>query len=141
MTIPEALSSALFGTVLTLFLVSALLRNVIREWLVARIRSRIQHDFDADLESHKAQLSLQTQEAHLRLSNDLQAHTAFLDTVRSSFSEGQRSSMERKLVAVEKIWEEVLELRKLTLPTMTIVDLFRESGVRKFREVKESNLG
>ena len=49
--------------------------------------------------------------------------------------------MERKLVAVEKIWAEVLELRKLTLPTMTIVDVFKETEIQKFREVRKSNLG
>ena len=49
--------------------------------------------------------------------------------------------MERKLVAVDKIWEDVLELRKLTLPMMTIVDTFKETEVQKFREVKASNLG
>ena len=138
--IPESVSSALLSTVLILVL-GALFKNVIREWLVTRIRSGIQHDFDKELESHKAQLALQTQDANLRLSNDLQMHKAFLDTVRSSFSEGQRSSMERKLVAIDKIWEEVLELRKLTLPTMSIVDVFQKTEARKFRALKESDFG
>ena len=138
--IVEALSSTFLSTILILLLV-ALFKNVIREWLVTRIRSGIQHDFDKDLESHKAQLALQTQETQLKLSSDLQTHRTFLDAVRASFTEGQKSSMERKLVAVEKIWAEVLELRKLTLPTMTIVDVFKETEIQKFREVRESNLG
>ncbi len=136
----EAVSPALLSTVLILVL-GALFKNVIREWIVTRFRSGIQHDFDTQLESHKAKLALQIEEANLRLSNDLQIHKAFLDTVRSSFSEGQKSSMERKFVAADKIWDEVLELRKLTFPTMSIVDLFKDSEAQKFRAAKESELG
>ena len=49
--------------------------------------------------------------------------------------------MERKLIAVDRIWDDVLQLRKLTLPTMTFVDAFKESETVDFQEFKKSDAG
>jgi len=132
--------SVLISTSLILAVV-ALFKNVIREWLVTRIRSGIQHDFDTKLETVKAEIAHQNEKSILKLSNDMQMQNAYLDTVRLSFSEGQRSSMKRKLDSVDKLWSEVLKLRKLTMPGMSFVDLFKESETQKFGEFKKSESG
>ena len=144
MSFVETIWSALISTGLLAGLavvLGILLKDTFRGWLLARIRSGIQFDFDSELETHKAKLALQTEEGKLRLSNDLEVHRAFIDTVRLSFSEGQRSSMERKLIAVEKIWDEVLQLRKLTLSKMALVDALKENETQRFRELMKSDLG
>ena len=117
------------------------LKDTLREWLFSRIRSGIQLELDTKLETHKAKLALQNEERKLRLSNDLEVHETFLDTVRLAFSEGQRWSMERKLIAVDKIWYEVLQLRKLTLPKMTFLDIFKEFETDKITELRKSDVG
>ncbi len=140
----ETIWSILISTgIVTVLIVLAgmVLKSALREWLLTRIRSSIQLKLDTELETHKAKLAGQVEEEKLRLSNELGTHKALLETVRASFSEGQRASMDRKLAAVDIIWSEVLILRRLTLSKMTYVDVFKETETHKYKEVMESNLG
>lgn len=73
---------------------------------------RIEHGYDSKLEKLKAEL----QAAIERQANLLAA-------AHSSFSEGQKAAMERKLHAVDTLWGRVLQLRASLPPVLGVVDL------------------
>ena len=114
---------------------------IFREWISARLRSGIQHRYDKQLETLKAELTVQNEAQLLSAKNDLERQHAVYESMRSSFSEGQKSSMERKLNAVDRLWSEVLTIRNLLPPSMTVLDAFREDEIARYWKVRKSSEG
>ena len=125
--------------VVTVFL--AFFRSSITRWIVEKIKASIQHEYDKKLENIKGEISVQNETKILQLSNDMQLQKSFLESIRTSFLTGQQFSIERKLVAVDRLWKEVLEVRKLLAIEMSFIDVFGEGEAKKFKEFKESSAG
>ena len=134
---PDLLSSAVISSVI-LLLVSWIFKGPIRDWISARLRASIQHHYDEKLETYKAQLATQNETQLLRIKNEMEHQHFVYEALRSSFSEGQKSSMERKLDAVDQLWSEVLKLRNLLPPAMTFVDIFQEDEISKYKHFRSS---
>lgn len=113
-----AFYSALSGLV-----ASGLLTFCLREWISARIKSGIQHDYDRKLETHKAQLKSEQELTILNIKTTLAREAAFHAAAHTSFAEGQKASMERKLNAVDRLWSRVVQLRASLPPVLTFMDV------------------
>lgn len=83
----------IFFTILTSLVSSGILVWVFKEWLSTRLRTSIQHEYDRKLESLKA---------------DLSREAAFHAAAHSSFAEGQKAAMERKLAAIDRLWQSLI---------------------------------
>lgn len=94
-----------------------------KEWISARLRSSIQHEYDQNLETFKAQLKAQSDVALVELRAVIQREAGLLTAATSSFAEGQKAAMERKLQAVDKLWGRVLLLRKGLPPILGFIDV------------------
>ena len=112
--------------VITSVLFSGLLAGLLiwlsREWISARLKGSIQHEYDQKLEAHKAQLEAKNEVARLELKATIEREAAIHAVAHASFSEGQKAAMERKLNAIDRLWEKVLHLRDSFPSVLTIID-------------------
>ena len=106
-------SSALAGIVIWLS----------REWISARLKTSIQHEYDQKLEAHKAHLKAENEVALLKLTTGLEREAALHAAAHASFAEGQKAAMERKLNAIDKLWDKILTLRGGLPPILTFIDV------------------
>lgn len=94
-----------------------------REWISTRIKSSIQYEYDQKLEVHKAQLKAENEVALLELKTAIEQEAALHTAAYASFSEGQKAVIERKLSAVDRLWDRVLQLRGSLPPILTFIDV------------------
>ncbi|TAK42868.1 MAG: hypothetical protein EPO27_16080 [Betaproteobacteria bacterium] len=94
-----------------------------KEWISTRLRTSIQHEYDQKLESLKSQLKAQTDVALVELRAAIERQANLLAAAHSSFAEGQKAAMERKLRAVDTLWSRVLQLRANLPPILGFIDL------------------
>jgi hypothetical protein len=93
------------------------------EWISTRLRSSIQHEYDQKLEALRAQLKAQADVALVDLRATIERQASSLAVAHSSFAEGQKAAMERKLNAVDMLWGRVLRLRANLPPILGFVDI------------------
>jgi hypothetical protein len=105
--------------IITSSAVSGILIWISREWISSRIKASIQHEYDQKLEAHKARLKAENDIALLQLRTALEREAALHAVAHTSFSEGQKAAMERRLNAFEKFWNIVLKLRN-SLPSLLV---------------------
>jgi hypothetical protein len=105
-----------------------------REWISARLKGSIQHEYDQKLEAYKAQLKAENEVAILDLKTTIEREAALHAAARASFSEGQKAAMERKLSAVDRLWGKVLYLRSILPPILTFIDVLT---VDEYRGAKD----
>ena len=112
-----------------------------REWISSRLKASIQHEYDQKLEAHKAHLKSENDVALLETKNSMDQQLALFEATRTSFAEGQKAAMERRLDSIEKLWNEILRLKNeqpgiLDFINLLSVDEYREACNRKdFREL------
>jgi hypothetical protein len=93
-----------------------------REWITARLKASIQHEYDQKLEAHKARLQAENEIARLRLSREIEQHAALLNTAHAALREGQKAGMERKLRAIDTVWGNIVKLRAITPMIMHFIE-------------------
>ena len=84
---------------------------LLREWISARVRKGIQHEYDQKLETHKAQLKTESEKSILEFQTDIQQKFVLYETARLSFTEVQKSAIDKKLSSIERLWDEILRLK------------------------------
>ncbi|MDE0713582.1 MAG: hypothetical protein OXI10_01755 [Gammaproteobacteria bacterium] len=139
-SIPDLLSSAGIST-LFLVIVFWIFKGIIRQWISTYLKSSIEHQYTEKLEIHKAQLTAHNEIEFIRIRNQLEQQNSIYESLRSSFSEGQKSSMDRKLDAVDQLWSEVLKIRAILPPKILLIDIFGENETSRYEELRNSNEG
>jgi hypothetical protein len=94
-----------------------------KEWITARLRTSIQHEYNQKLESLKSQLKAESDVALVELRAAIERQANLLAAAHSSFAEGQKAAMERKLLAVDTLWSCVLRLRANLPPILGFIDV------------------
>ena len=122
MTFSDA-AIAIFTSVAASGALSAVLIWLSREWISTRLKSSIQHEYDQKLESIKAQLKAQGELALVELRTGIERHTALVALAHSSFAEGQKAAIERKLSGADLLWERLLHFRQHLPPLLGFVDI------------------
>ena len=105
-----------------------------KEWISTRLKTAIQHEYDQKLESLKSQLKAQSDVALVELRAAIERQANLLAAAHSSFAEGQKAAMERKLQAIDTLWGRVLQLRAKLPPILGFVDLLT---VDEYRGMKD----
>lgn len=113
----------MFYSVVSVLIGSGLATFALREWLGARIKSGIQHEYDRRLEIHRSDLKAQQDVALLNLQTAIARETSIHTAVYGAFAEGQRAAMERRLKGIDELWKAVLELRNSLPPVLTVFDV------------------
>jgi len=122
MTLTDFIINLVSSSVVSLFFVSILIWFV-REWISARLKVSIQHEYDQKLEAYKAQLKSEKEIALLEIKTSLEREAALHAAAQASFSEGQKASMERRLNSIDMLWGNVLMIHNAIPPLMYLVDV------------------
>ena len=105
-----------------------------KEWISMRLKISIQHEYDQKLESLKSQLKAQSDVALVELRAAIEQQANLLAGAHSSFAEGQKAAMERKLQAIETLWGRVLQFRASLPPMLGYIDLLT---VDEYKGIKD----
>jgi hypothetical protein len=124
----------IFYSVVASLAASGLLTFTLREWISARIKSGIQHDYDRKLETYKAELKSEQELAILNIKTSLAREAAFHAAAHSSFAEGQKAAIERKLNAVDRLWNCVLQIRGSLPAVLTLMDVMTVDDYRRAKD-------
>ena len=84
---------------------------VFREWISARLKGSIQHEYAEKLETLKAQIKAEHEVRILNISTKFEREASLQASAHGSFAEGQKAAMERRLAAIDRLWERILYLR------------------------------
>lgn len=131
MTVQGIILNTTFSVVLISIIVWFL-----REWISARLKAAIQHEHEQKLETYKAQLKTESEKSILEFQSEVKQKFALHEAARSSFAEGQKSSMERKLDSIDELWASILKLRNTLSSAIVGIDLFRTNEVEEYKEMK-----
>ena len=101
-----------------------------REWISARLKTSIQHEYDQKLETHKARLKSQNDASLFELKQGIDQRFTLYKAAQTSFAEVQKATIERKLDAIEKLWKEKLTFDKSLPSTLKFIDLLVLSEYR-----------
>ena len=104
-----------------------------REWISARLKASIQHEYDQKLEAHKAQLKSENDIALLETKSRLEQQLTLFEATRTSFAEGQKAAIERRLDSTEKLWSEILRLRNECPPALTFTNIL---SVEEYKDAR-----
>jgi hypothetical protein len=102
---------------------SGLLIGLFKEWLSARLKASIQHEYDKKFETFKTQLKTEQELAILEIKTALAREAAFHAAAHTSFAEGQKAAMERKLSAVDRLWSGVVQFRAGLPPELALIEV------------------
>lgn len=92
-----------------------------RNWISERLKNSIKHEYDQKLEAHKAKLKIENDVALLELNTKIEREVSLYVAAHASFAEGQKAAMERKLTAIDKLWESTVALDKSLLPITAFI--------------------
>ena len=106
---------------------------LLRKWISVRLKARIQHEYDEKLETHKASLKSQNEASFLELKNVLDQRFTLYQAAQTSFAEGQKAAIERKLDSIEKLWNEILRLKNECPPMLGFIDLL---SVEEYKDAR-----
>ena len=121
-----------------LFGLYRLLRKLVLSWIVKRLHAEIQHEYDQRLETLKSDLTDQNEQMWRNIEHQFQEKMSFIDSVRSSFTAGQRLGAERKLEAANRLWTEIVKIREVVPPIMLYVDAHKEDETDRYNEFSNS---
>jgi hypothetical protein len=102
---------------------TALMVWLFKQWIAARLKAGIEHEYNRKLESHKAALKTEHELAILDIRTSVAREAAFYSSAHASFAEGQKASMERKLNATDRLWSCILKLRAVLPPVLGFMDI------------------
>ena len=117
---------------------------MLRTWLSQRLKSGIQHEYDARLASLNSALKEQTDAASSKLNSSLKEQTdaaasrlkaAFdresdkLQLVSQSLGEAQKSAISKRLLAIEKTWLAALQISDAVPPAVSTLDVLTETEI------------
>lgn len=105
-----------------------------KQWISTRLKNSIQHEYDQKLESLKSQLKAQSDVALVELRAAIERQANLLAAAHSSFAEGQKAAMERKLQAIDTLWGRVLQLRAGLPPLLGFIDILT---VDEYKGIKD----
>lgn len=132
MTIQDIVLSVVPSAVISsalLVIIGWLFRESISAWL----KASIQHEYDQKLETHKASLKSQNEASFLELKNALDQRFTLYQAAQTSFAEGQKAAIERKLDSIEKLWNEILRLKNECPPMLAFIDLL---SVKEYKDAR-----
>ena len=101
-----------------------------REWISARLKTSIQHEYDQKLEAHKAKLKAEGDISVIELGARLEREASLHAFAHASFAEGQKAAIERKLDAIDKLWDRMLKIRS-RIPSALRIILLRNCRMQR----------
>jgi len=130
-----------------------------RNWLSERLRRSIEHEYELKLTHLNNELKAESERTVILLKSSIESEAEKVRLANASISQTQKFSIERKLSAIETLWEGVLAARKNIPVIMGFIDILSEDeysamknhpdsqeregelSTRKMTEMYEDNVG
>lgn len=110
--------------------VSAALAGVLvflsRNWLSERLRHSIKHEYDLKLTHINNELKAESEKNAILLKTSIEREAEKVRLANASIGQTQKLSIERKLSAIETLWDGVLAARKNIPVVMGFIDILTE---------------
>ncbi|WP_426416177.1 hypothetical protein [Aestuariirhabdus sp. LZHN29] len=97
-----------------------------RNWLSERLRHSIKHEYDLKLTHLNNELKAESEKNVILLKTSIEREAEKVRFANASISQTQKLSIERKLSAIETLWEGVLAARKNIPVVMGFIDILTE---------------
>lgn len=97
-----------------------------RNWLSERLRHSIKHEYDLKLTHLNNELKAESERNVILLKSSIESEAEKIRLANASISQTQKLSIERKLSAIETLWEGVLAARKNIPVVMGFIDIVKE---------------
>lgn len=116
------MSEVLSSAAISVFL-SGLLVWCLRTWISTRLKASIQHEYDQKLSLLNAELKYNYEAKVEILKSEFQRESEKLRFATSTFGEAQRAVHQRKLDALEKLWQGVLAINSGCPTVLKMLDI------------------
>ena len=118
-------------------LVVSLVLFVLRNWILAKIKAAVQHDYQVRIEAIKASIQEQTSKSLLAFKNEMEQRDSVRSYARDLAAHSQRTVMERRLEAIQRLWNGLLSLNEDLPGAIRYTDILtrEEYAARKFGKI------
>jgi len=107
-----------------------LLRSIISE----RLKRGIKHEYDEQLANLQNNLRIQAESHNATLKASLEKEMERLRMVATSITETQKAAIERKLIAIDTLWDGLLSFRTNLPQVITVLDILK---INEYNEVSK----
>ena len=97
-----------------------------RNWLSERLRHSIKHEYDLKLTQLNNELKAESEKNAILLKTSIERESEKVRLANASIGQTQKLSIERKLSAIETLWEGVMAARKNIPVVMGFIDILTE---------------
>lgn len=116
------------------FVLASILIFLSRNWLSERLRHSIKHEYDLKLTYIKNELKAESDKNTLLLKRSIETEAEKLRLANASINETQKIAIERKLSAIEILWEGVLAVRKNIPSIIGFIDILTEDEYSSLKD-------
>ena len=116
----------------------SLILYLCRETILAAVKARIQNDHAMQLEAFKASIQEENAKSLLAFKNQIEQRDSLLAYARNSAAEGQRAVMQRRLDAMQDMWNSLLKLNEDIPSIIAYTDNLR---THEFRDIQSRPKG
>lgn len=101
----------------------------LRAWAGARIKGEVDAVYARQLEAHRAELRVQTEKELESFRSQLERDRALHAAATSAFASANDAAAERKLHAVQEIWDATIRTKSAASEMMLLIDIFTREEV------------
>jgi len=105
-----------------------------RNWISEKLKNSIKHEYDQKLVALNAELKSQADTQVALLKASIEKESAKLHFATSSIGEIQKAAMNRKLDAIDTLWQGVLSVRENIPPVMWFLDILTVEEYKSSRD-------
>lgn len=108
-----------------------------RNWLSERLRHSIKHEYDLKLTHLNNELKAESERNVILLKSSIESEAEKVRLANASISQTQKLSIEKKLSAIETLWEGVLAARKNIPVVMGFIDILTEDEYSSMKDHRD----
>lgn len=116
---------------------AGLLVYLSRNWLSERLRHSIKHEYDLKLAHLNNELKAESERNVILLKSSIESEAEKIRLANASISQTQKLSIEKKLSAIETLWEGVLAARKNIPVVMGFIDILTEDEYSSMKDHRD----
>ena len=102
-----------------------------RVWFVPRVKAGIEHTYQIRFEAFKASIQEANSRSLIGFEKQLEQYETLVAYARDSAAHGQRAVMERRLDAIQQLWNSLLSLNEDLPPVVGYIDLLTRDEYKK----------
>lgn len=133
-------SEQVLSTLLSASVLAGIILWLLKNWITERLKNDIAHESNKELEKYKNQLSTEAKRELEELRTQVEKERSIFSAATSARFFGQKAAHERKLNAIEKTWESILNTKSKINPYIFPTDFLTPEEVSETLKNPNSSL-